>query len=121
MRRRLAVVALTPLVGAWLLYVGGSATPVSPTAPWYAGVGVASLLGAAVLAGYVPVAGRRLDLGCTPCAALSAASVVGATMAMRNYGADVSGPLVASAVLLFGLSQRLTQPATCPAPVRDPR
>jgi hypothetical protein len=68
----------------------------------------------------VPLAGRGLDLGCSPCATLSALTVVGASLAMSRYGADIAGPLVASAVLLFGLTQRVSQPATCEAaPVRD--
>lgn len=117
-RRRLAAVALVPLVGAWFLYVGRSAgVPVG--AGWYAATLLAAVLGAGVLASYVPVTGRGLDLGCTPCATLSALTLVGATMALRSYGGDVAGPLVAGAVLLFGLTQRLSQPASCPTPVRD--
>lgn len=117
-RRRVAVVVLLPLVAAWFLYVGRTAgVPVG--AGWYAAILVAALLGAGVLASYIPVAGRGLDLGCTPCATLSALTVVGATMALRNYGGDIAGPLVAAGVLLFGLTQRLSQPATCATPVRD--
>lgn len=40
---------------------------------------------------------------------------------MYKYGADIAGPLVASAVLLFGLTQRMNQPATCETPVREGR
>jgi hypothetical protein len=118
-RRRLALVALFPLVGAWFLVVARSSSEVPPTAGWYAGTGVAALLGAAVLASYLPVSGRRLELGCTPCATLAALTVVGATMALRSYGSEPGGPLVAVAVLLFGLTQRLIQPTACATPVRD--
>lgn len=120
-RRRLAALALFPVVGTWLLVVGRSSGAVPSSALWYAVVLVAALLGAAVLASYLPVAGRGLDLGCTPCATFSALTVVGATTAMYKYGADLAGPLVASAVLLFGLTQRMNQPATCEAPVREGR
>jgi hypothetical protein len=112
-RRRIAVALLLPLVAAWFVAVGGS-TQLPPSAGWYGLVAVASVLGAGVLATYVPVVGRGIDLGCTPCAMLSALTLVGATMALRSYGGDVAGPLVAAAVLLFGLTQRLSQPATCP-------
>ncbi|GAB2743018.1 hypothetical protein [Nocardioides pakistanensis] len=117
-RRRVAVVVLLPLVAAWFLYVGRPADIPVGTG-WYVAVAVAALLGAGVLASYLPVAGRGLDLGCTPCATLAALTLVGATMALRNYGADIAGPLVAAGVLLFGLTQRLSQPATCATPVRD--
>jgi hypothetical protein len=111
-RRRVAAVLFLPLVGAWFVTVGSSAHP-SPSAGWYTLVMVAAVLGAGVLASYVPVVGRKPDLGCTPCAMMSALTVVGATMALRNYGTDITGPLVAGAVLLFGLTQRMSQPATC--------
>jgi hypothetical protein len=118
-RRRLALAALFPLVATWFVVVGRGSAAVSPGAEWYAVVGVAALLGAAVLASYLPVSGRRLDLGCTPCATLAALTLVGATMALRSYGSEPVGPLVAIAVLLFGLTQRMSQPATCATPVRD--
>jgi hypothetical protein len=121
-RRRLTALALFPVVATWLVVVGRGSTTVSPGAVWYPVVLVAGLLGAAVLASYLPVAGRGLDLGCTPCATLAALTLVGASTAMYRYGADIAGPLVASAVLLFGLTQRVSQPATCAAaPVRDGR
>lgn len=111
-RRRVAAALLLPMVATWFVVVGGS-TRATPSAGWYALVMVAAVLGAGVLASYVPVAGRKPDLGCTPCATMSALTVVGATVVLRNYGTDVAGPLVAGAVLLFGLTQRMSQPATC--------
>lgn len=116
-RRRVAAALLLPLVAVWFVVVGGS-TQASPSPGWYALVMVAAVLGAGVLASYVPVVGRGLDLGCTPCAMMSALTLVGATIALRNYGPDVAGPLVAGAVLLFGLTQRMSQPATCATPAR---
>jgi hypothetical protein len=104
---------------AWFVVVGRSSSAVPPGVEWYAGAVVAAVLGAAVLASYVPLAGRRLDLGCTPCGTLAALTLVGATMALRSYGSELAGPLVAIAVLLFGLTQRMSQPTTCVTPVRD--
>lgn len=111
-RRRVAAAILLPAVAAAFVVVGGS-TGVALSASWYALTMVAAALGAGVLASYVPVTGLRPHLGCTPCAAVSAFTVVGASVVLRNYGADVAGPLVASAVLLFGLTQRLREPETC--------
>lgn len=111
-RRRMAAVLLLPVVTTWFLILGGS-PQLAPSTWWYALVLVAAVLGAGVLASYVPVAGRSLDLGCTPCASLSGLTLVAAAMALRSYGADVAGPLVAVAVLLLGLAQRMSRPATC--------
>ena len=111
-RRRVAAALLLPFMATWFVVVGDS-TRATPSVGWYALVVVAAVLGAGVLASYVPVAGRKPDLGCTPCATMSALTVVGATVALRSYGADVAGPLVAGAVLLFGLTQRMSRPATC--------
>lgn len=120
-RRRVALAALVPLVTAWFVLVGRSSTPVPLPPVWYALLVPAVLLAAAVLASYVPVSGRGLDIGCTPCAMLSGLTVVGATLALHTYGAMFVGPLVAVAVLLFGLTQRIGQPSVCDAPVRGPR
>lgn len=111
-RRRVATALLLPVVAAGFVVVGRS-TGATPSAGWYVLVMVAAVLGAGVLASYVPVVGRKPDLGCTPCAAMSALTVVGATLVLRSYGADIAGPLVAGALLLFGLAQRMRQPATC--------
>ncbi len=111
-RRRLAAAALLPLVAAWFVTVGGSGRA-APSVYWFAVVAVAATLAAGVLASYVPVVGRRPDLGCTPCATMSALTVVAATVALRSYGAELTGPVLAVAVLLFGLAQRLSQPPTC--------
>jgi hypothetical protein len=116
-RRRVAAAILLPAVTAWFMVIGGSTGAPLP-AGWYALATVAGALGAGVLATYVPVTGFRPVLGCTPCATVSALTVVAASVVLRNYGADVAGPLVANAVLLFGLAQRLREPATCPTGVR---
>lgn len=75
-------------------------------------VGLAALVtaaGAATLASYVPRHGWRPTLGCTPCAAVSAASVPVAVGLLASGAAGV-----AAVVALAGLGQRLrTGGATC--------
>lgn len=113
-RRLVALVVLLPVVGAWFLTA--AAVSVGQASAAWTAVGVlASVTGAAVLASYVPTEGRRPEVGCSPCATMAAVSLVGATIALHHYGAGIEGPAVAFAVTLFGLTQRLTQPRTCPA------
>ena len=111
-RRWVAAAVLFPAVAAWFVVVAGSAGATMP-AGWYALALVAAALGAGVLASYIPVTGVRPDLGCTPCATVAALTVVAASMVLGSYGADVTGPLIASAILLFGLVQRLREPVSC--------
>ena len=108
----MAAAVLLPAVSAWFVVVAGSAGATMP-AGWYALALVAAALGAGVLASYIPVTGVRPDLGCTACATVAALTVVAASMVLGSYGADVTGPLIASAILLFGLAQRLREPASC--------
>jgi hypothetical protein len=117
-RRRVALVVLLPFVATWFVSLGQDGRAESSPA-WYVVAMLASVLGAAVLASYVPVVGLRLEVGCSPCAAMAFLTFVGASIAMRQYGADIAGPLLSSALLLFGLTQRMSQPATCTAPERS--
>lgn len=114
-RRWLLLAALAPALLAVFTALAGTG-PAGASPAWLALVLVAALVGAAVLASYVPARGLALELGCTPCAIMSGMTVLGASMAMRNYGTGIEGPAVAVAVTLFGLTQRLSQPATCPTP-----
>lgn len=116
-RRWLVAAVLVPLLGG--LMGAATARPgVQPGADpvWWALLGFAVLAAAGILASYVPARGLRPELGCTPCAAVSALTVVGALMALQGSAGDLTGPAVATAVTLFGLTQRLGQPAVCPAP-----
>ena len=63
-----------------------------------------------------PGAGRRLELGCTPCAAVAALSVLGAAVVLGTSPYNVSTAVLALVVVGFGLTQRLTNPSTCVAP-----
>ena len=115
--RRWVVVAPAAPALAWLLV---AVAPVAPAGgrglAWWLLVLATALAGAGTLASYVPASGRRLDLGCSPCAMLSALTVVGAVLVVRSSGGDPSGPVLALAVALFGLGQRLAQPPVCPSP-----
>ena len=119
-RRRWAVVLVaTPLLAVG--YARASGMPSAALSGWWVVLDlVAALVGAAVVASYVPASGLRLDLGCTPCAAVAALSLPAAAVAVGSNGALLVGPALAVAVTLFGLTQRLAQPVTCVTPRRTP-
>lgn len=99
-------------VVAWVVLAAllGLATLVSsPTGPgdWLTALLVAGI-GAGTLAQYVPTAGHRLDLGCTPCAVAAGFSVPVAVALLATSGG------LAVLVATAGLVQRLRQPAACP-------
>lgn len=71
-------------------------------------------LAAVIFASYLPLpgAGRRLDLGCSPCAAMAAASVVGALILRASVPLEGGMALVSLMMMGFGLAQRLAN-TTC--------
>lgn len=74
-------------------------------------------LAALVLASYVPLPGsrRRIDVGCTPCSTVAAATVVG-SLVLRDTDPLAAGmSLLAVLLLAFGLAQRLSG-ASCAVP-----
>lgn len=111
-RRRLAVALGSPALVAVLLAAVGT-DPAAMQPLWLFLVAVAAVLGAAVLATYVPHRGLRPEVGCTPCAAVSAATVLAAALLLHSYGPSLTGPVLAVAVTLFGLTQRLGQVDAC--------
>ena len=116
-RRVLSGLLAVPVVGAALAGVGGGLPgPVG----WAALVGVASVIGAATLASYVPMrgTGRRLDIGCTPCAVVAALTLVGAAGILGGSPHDAASAALAVGLVAFGLLQRMTDPETCPVPRR---
>lgn len=117
MRRIVAVAVLSPLLFVLLIAVAGGWAPGAPLG-WTALVALMALAAAATLASYLPRpgAGRKLEIGCTPCAAVAALSVVGAGAVLSTAPYDVSTAVLASVVVGFGLTQRLTNPSTCVAP-----
>jgi hypothetical protein len=114
-RRKASVALLTPVLAASFLAASGLGLRAT-TAPWLLLVAVAATLSAAVLASYVPRRGLRPEVGCSPCAAMSALTVVGAAMALGYYGPSLLGPALAVAVTLYGLTQRIGQADTCATP-----
>ena len=117
-RRWVAAVVAVPLVLLAFLRaaapsggVGAAATPL-----WTTLVGLAAVAGSLALASYLPARGWRPELGCSPCAAVSGLTLVGALVVLNGYGPDVSGPLLAVLLTTFGLVQRLRQEPTCAQP-----
>ena len=118
-RRWVAVIGFTPLLGAAFVVLAG--TPLGDlSGGWYALMGLAAILSAGVLGSYVPPEGFRPDLGCAPCAVMPGVTVVGAMIAVNTYGAAVVGPALATAITLFGLTQRLSADSSCDVSA-DPR
>ncbi len=114
LRRRIAVAVLAPVL--LVLMVATSGGWVLTTSPgWTALVVMIALACAATLATYLPNpgTGRRPDLGCTPCAAVAAVSVLAAWGVLSSAPLDVSTAVLALGISGFGLMQRLNRPSTC--------
>ena len=112
-RRRWAVASALAPVLAVLFALAAPDVPAASAVGWWLGLAVAASLAALVLASYVPAAGWRPDLGCTPCAAMSGVTTFAAAFAFATFGTEISAPLLATVASGFGLVQRLTQPETC--------
>lgn len=116
LRRRVAVALAAPvLFGLMVAVSGGWAPATSPG--WTALVAGAALVCATTLATYLPRPGTGLkpDLGCTPCAAVAAVTVLASFGLLNSAPHDVSTAVLALGVSAFGLAQRLSNPSTCPA------
>ena len=93
---------------------------------WWAWPGsvLVAVLAGAVLAGYLARrgSGRLLETGCTPCAVVPAAGVVGVFFVLDSTP-TAGGMVTAAALLVFALLQRRASAATTcavPAPARSP-
>lgn len=116
LRRRMAVALTAPVMfGLMVAVAGGWAPATSPG--WTALVAGVALAGATTLATYLPRpgAGLKPDLGCTPCAAVAAVTVLASFGLLSSAPHDVSTAVLALGVSAFGLVQRLNNPSTCPA------
>ena len=115
-RRRMAVGLLAPVLLVFMVATsGGWASATSPM--WTALVAGVALACATTLATYLPRPGNGLkpDLGCTPCAAVAAVTVLASFGLLNSAPHDVSTAVLALGVSAFGLVQRLNNPSTCPA------
>ncbi len=118
-RRWVTAAVLAPGLAA-LFAAAAPTRPPTTAAGWWAGLLLAAGVGSLVLASYVPVLGRRPDLGCTPCAAVSGVSLVGAVLAFASYGPQAGAPLLATVATGFGLMQRVTRQRSCAPPTPAP-
>ena len=115
-RRRVAAVVAAPVLFVVLSTTGGGWAPPPPWL-WIALVAVTAGVGATTLANYVPRAGERLSdaVGCAPCAAMPAMSVVGAALLLAMDPNRAPMALAALGVVVVGLLQRRSSAgAACP-------
>ena len=115
-RRRMAFGLLAPVLLVLMVATSGGWAPA--TSPmWMALVAGVALACATTLATYLPRPGTgfRPDLGCTPCAAVAAVTVLASFGLLNSAPHDVSTAVLALGVSAFGLVQRLNNPSTCPA------
>lgn len=115
LRRLVAVAVLAPLMFVLWVSVSGGWALASPG--WTALVALVALASATTLGSYLPRpgTGMRFELGCTPCAAVAALSVLVSLGLLNSSPHDVTTAILALGVAAFGLRQRLTNPSTCPA------
>ena len=115
LRRRMAVGLIAPMLLVLMVATSGGWAP--ETSPmWTALVAGVGLACATTLATYLPRPGTgfKPDLGCTPCAAVAAVTVLASFGLLNSAPHDVSTAVLALGVSAFGLVQRLN-PSTCPA------
>jgi len=112
-RRTVATAVLAPTLFVALVSTGGGWMP-TVTPLWTALVALTALVSAATLATYVPLPGQgwRPDVGCSPCAAMSAGSVLAAAWLLGSAPLQPAMAVVALAAVTFGLVQRLSGAAT---------
>jgi hypothetical protein len=117
-RRWVAAGALLPVVVLLLAAAAGGARQ-----PWWGwpAVVLTAVPASMVLASYLPRAGtgRRLDVGCSPCAAAAALTVLLAVMARSSAPADPVMALIAVVLVVAGLRQRLSDATACSVSGKD--
>ena len=114
-RSLITAAALFPALLALQLGAGGGWA--GGTAWGWTGLVVAvALASAATLGTYAPRpgAGRRLNLGCSPCSAVAPLSIVAATIVLGSAPHDVPTAILALGAAGFALRQRLMDPVACP-------
>jgi len=116
LRRRVAVGLTAPALLGLMVAASGGWAP-TPSPGWTALVAGVAFACATTLATYLlrPETGLRPDLGCTPCAAIAAVTVLASFGLLSSAPHDVPTAVLALGVSAFGLVQRLNNPSTCPA------
>jgi len=111
----MAVGLVAPALFVLMVAASGGWAPAAPAA-WTALVALVAIVCATTLATYLPHPGTGLrpDLGCTPCAAVAAVTVLASFWLLSSAPHDVSTAALALGVSAFGLVQRLNNPSTCP-------
>lgn len=114
-RRRLVAAASAVLIVLGQLIAAPDDAPLP--AWWWAATLATSTLAGAVLASYVPVpgSGRRVDVGCTPCAMLAGGLAAFALLGSLGK-VDAGSSLIAFVLVVAGLYQRTKDAETCRAP-----
>ncbi|MEU4360379.1 hypothetical protein [Promicromonospora sp. NPDC023987] len=110
-RRRIATATLlAPALFAGLVAVGGGWPP-APAPVWVTLVALTAAGSAATLSTFLAAsgAGWRVDLGCAPCAAMPALSVLAASWLLSTAPHQWSMALTAAVVVGLGLAIRLVQ------------
>lgn len=106
-------IAFLPLVS---VYVAEGPSP----GVWWAvpGALLSAALASMIVASYVPEpgSGRLIEVGCSPCAAVAGASILGSIILRDTRPADAGTAVVALLLLGLGLAQRLGGAGTCSVP-----
>lgn len=112
----MAVTVLAPVLFVLMVATAG-VWDLTTSAGWTVLVAIVALSCATTLATYLPSPGTglRVDLGCTPCAAVAAVSVLAPFGVLSSAPHDASTAFLALGISVFGLVQRLNNPSTCPA------
>ncbi|HEX5332903.1 MAG TPA: hypothetical protein VFW79_09695 [Cellulomonas sp.] len=115
-RRLAAAIVVAPLMLALLVATSGGWGPAAPPA-WLVLVSLTALATAMTVATYVPLpgTGRRLEVGCMPCAVVAPLSVLVSVGLVGSAARDVPSATLAVGVAAFGLLQRLTNVSSCAA------
>ena len=109
-RRWVTAAFLTPPLAALYVSAGGRDL-------WWAWplAAVSGAVAALIFASYVPFPGSRsvVEIGCSPCAAVAGATVLGSLLLRSTAPRDLGIAIVAVVMLGFGLVQRLDAGTGC--------
>lgn len=114
-RRWLAFAVFAPAMGALFAGPGGALANGAATGWDIPALLITAILAGAILASYVPAPGSRrlLEVGCSPCAVVAAASVIFAFMIRSSSPGEGTMAAFSILVLLAGLGQRLNDAQSC--------